>query len=123
MHGGVISNVLGPKTANSDQVYVLSLPSFRWFRASYTPINPRGGHTCHATNSSQMILIGGSDPTYSHSFLGDGDSYNAPSDPWPHGIGVLDMTTLKFKDSFQAQAGPYETPEVIKIYHNTEFVH
>lgn len=68
-----------------------------------------------------MILIGGGDPTYSYFFVGDSD--NAPSDPWPQGIGVFDMTNLKFKDSFQAQAGAYKTPEIIKIYHNIEFVH
>lgn len=122
IHGGVINNVLGPQTANSDQVYILSLPSFRWFRANYTSANPRGGHTCHATNSSQMILIGGSDPTHSTSFLGDGDVQNAPSDPWTQGIGVFDMTALTFKASYQAKAAPYKTPDPIKIYLSLESV-
>lgn len=120
IHGGVINGILGPQAANSDQVYVLSLPSFQWFRASYTSVNPRGGHTCQATNSGQMIIIGGVDPTYSRDFLGDGDALNAPPDPWPQGIGVFDMTALKFKDSYQAKAGAYQTPDIIKNYHSID---
>ncbi|MCJ1266829.1 hypothetical protein MMC22_006714 [Lobaria immixta] len=92
-------------------------------RASYSPVNPRGGHTCQATNSGQMIIIGGVDPTYSQDYLGDGDARNAPPDPWPQGIGVFDMNALKFKDSYRAKAGAYQTPDIIKNYHSIEFVH
>lgn len=121
IHGGAINHIYGPETANSDQVYILSLPSFQRFRASYTPVNSRGGHTCQATNSSQMIMIGGLDPKYSRKSLGDNDS--DPLDPWSQGIGVFDMTALKFKDSYQANVGAYKTPDIIKKYHSIEFVH
>lgn len=123
IHGGAINGILGPQTANSDQVYVLSLPSFQWFRASYTSVNPRVGHTCQATASGQMIIIGGVDPTYSHRYVGEADASNFPPDPWPQGVGVFDMTALKFKDSYQAKAGAYQTPDIIKNYHSIEFVH
>lgn len=69
-----------------------------------------------------MIMIGGSDPRYSRDFVEDIDYHNAPSDPWPQGIGVFDMTALKFKDSYQAKAGPYGTPDIIKNYHSVKFV-
>lgn len=118
----MINDVFGSKTANSDQVYILSIPSFRWFQASYTPVNPRGGHTCQATNSGQMIMIGGQNPRYSRHMLGDGDTQNAPPDPWPQGVGVFDMTSLKFQDSYRAKAGAYKTPDTIKTYHSIEFV-
>ena len=118
MHGGVINNVLGLQASNSDQVYILSLPSFRWFRANYTSAHSRGGHTCHIKNS-QMIMIGGQDPTYSQSWLGDVDSQHSPADPWLQGIGVFDMNALRFKDSYQAKAGAYETPDFIKSYYRT----
>lgn len=121
MHGGVIDNVFGPQTKNSDQVYVLSLPSFQWFRANYKPISPRTGHTCHATASGQMIMIGGEDPRYLGPDFGVLDN-KAPFDPWPQGFGVFDMTALRFKDSYQAKAGAYETPDIIKNYHRIEFV-
>ena len=115
VHGGVIDNVdvLNPQSSiqasNSDQMYILSLPSFRWFLGANTSIDSRSFHTCHATNSSQMIMIGGTDPTYLKK-----------KDPWPQGIGVFDMTALKFKDSYEAKAGPYKTPDVVKRYYNTE---
>ena len=115
MHGGVINNVFGSQASNSDQVYILSLPSFRWFRANYTSAYSRGGHTCHVTKS-QMIMIGGEDPTHCSRFLGDGDAIDAPADPWLQGIGVFDMNALRFKDSYQADARAYETSDVIKNY-------
>lgn len=68
-----------------------------------------------------MIMTGGLDPSHFHEFLGDSD--NLPPDPWPQGIGVFDMTALKFKDLYQANASAYETPEMIKKYHSIKFVH
>ena len=103
MHGGVINNVLGSQATNSDQVYVLSLPSFRWFRANYTAAHSRGGHTCHIKNS-QMIMIGGQDPTSCVNWLGDVDGQQLPAEPWLQGIGVFDMNALRFQDSYQAKA-------------------
>lgn len=50
-----------------------------------------------------MIIIGGTNHFMSHD-----------RDPWPQGIGVFDMTALNFKDSYQANAGPYKTPNIIK---------
>lgn len=105
-------------------MYILSIPAFRWFLAKYTPSIPRGGHTCHGTNTNQMILIGGVDPR-NHTFelvnqdLGDID----PKDPWQQGIGVFDMNSLEFKTSYQAKADPYQPAEVIREYYKVnEFV-
>lgn len=141
IHGGVVNDLLGSQASNSDQVYILSLPAFRWFRANYTASHSRGGytshsrgghtshsrggHTCHATNSSQIVMIGGQNPSYSQNILGDGDGspIQAPPDPWNQGIGVFDMTTLSFKDSYKANAKAYETPDVIKKYYSMKYVH
>lgn len=125
IHGGVVNDLLGSQASNSDQVYILSLPAFRWFRANYTASHSRGGHTCHATNSSQIVMIGGQNPSYSRNFLedGDGSPIQAPPDPWNQGIGVFDMTTLSFKDSYKANAKAYETPDVIKKYYSMKYVH
>ena len=123
MHGGVIEGNLGPQSTNSDQVYILSLPSFHWFRADYPSTHSRGGHTCHATNFNQMIMIGGSDPSTCLGFLGDGDAHNSLPDPWTHAIGVFDMTALKFKDSYQAGAPAYETPDIIKKHYSIRYVY
>ena len=107
---------MGSKTVKSGQVYILSLPSFRWFLANNITTHPRAAHTCHATNSNQMVIIGGMDPTYSL----DGLSDNHEKDPWTNGIGVFDMTAFRFKDSYQANAERYKTPEIIKIFYSIE---
>lgn len=107
VHGGIVENT---EALDSDQMYILSLPSFRWFRANYTSTHLRALHTCHATDSNQMIIIGGYNP----------NAKPEKKDPWSQGIGVFDMTTLEFKDSYEAKAGPYKTPDVIKRYYSTE---
>jgi hypothetical protein len=56
---------------------------------------------------SQLISIGG---RVSYDNL---DFYN---DPWPHGIGVFDLSTFDWKDEFDADAPDYVTPDVIKSY-------
>lgn len=118
MYGGIINYELGPRTPNSDQVYILSLPAFQWFKAIYPPGSSRALHTCHTTNTNQMIIIGGVDPSNDTIFSGSADSGSEPVDPWPEGIGIFDMTALKFKDSYEANAKQYETPELIKLFYN-----
>ena len=65
-----------------------------------------------------MIIIGGVDPSNDTIFSGSADSGSEPVDPWPEGIGIFDMTALKFKDSYEANAKQYETPELIKQFYN-----
>ena len=38
-------------------------------------------------------------------------------DPWPQGLGVFDITDLEWKDRYDASAGPYQTPEMVKQYY------
>lgn len=119
MYGGVINYQLGPRTPNSDQVYILSLPAFQWVQATYPPRFSRALHTCHSTkNTNQMIIIGGVDPTNDTAFTGSADTGAEPIDPWPEGIAIFDMTALKFKDSYESNAKQYETPELIKLFYN-----
>ena len=122
IHGGVVDYQPGPDTANSDQMYILSIPAFRWFSAKYTPSIPRGGHTCHGTNTNQMILIGGVDPRNETFELESAYYGDDPKDSWAQGIGVFDMTALKFKDSYQAKARAYQPAEIIREYYTVEFV-
>lgn len=105
--------MFGSQASDSDQVYVLSLPSFRWFHANYTSAHSRAGHTCHITNS-QIIMIGGEDPAH-----WDESDSKTLADPWLQGIGVFDIKSLRFKNSYQAKANAYETPDFIKKYYST----
>ncbi|MCJ1344868.1 hypothetical protein MMC31_003073 [Peltigera leucophlebia] len=64
-----------------------------------------------------MIIIGGVDPTNDTDWTGFADSGTEPRDPWAEGIGIFDMTTLKFKDTYESKAKPYEPPGVIKSFY------
>lgn len=114
---------MGPDGEKFDEVYVLSLPAFRWFSANSTSTSPRWAHTCHATTTRQMIMIGGTNPLYSFDYDANGDRGGEPQDPWEQGIAVFDMNTLKFKNSFQSRADPYEPPLVIQQYYNNRLVY
>lgn len=65
-----------------------------------------------------MIIIGGVDPDADP--VGAADGGDEPRDPWAEGIGIFDMTTLKFKDSYESKAKPYEPPEVIKSFYRNK---
>ncbi|MCJ1426962.1 hypothetical protein MMC29_004865 [Sticta canariensis] len=109
LHGGFVNNAYDAQAPTSSQIYILSIPSFRWFQANYTSTDSRAGHTCHIKNN-QIIMIGGQNPAYWNKLN---------EDPWLQGIGVFDMKSLRFKDSYQAKADAYETPDFIKQYYRT----
>lgn len=96
-----------------DELFILSVPAFRWFRANYSTSSfPRSSHTCHASKSTnQMIMIGGE---------GHGDCDMTSADPTNHGIAVFDMTRLAFKTSYQANAPVYEPPEMVQRYYSAD---
>ena len=110
---------MGPEGEKSDEVYVLSLPAFRWFQANYTSHSPRWGHTCHTTGTRQMIMIGGTNPLHSTYYDSNGDLGGEPRDPWDQGIAVFDMSALQFTDSYRSKADPYEPPYAIQQYYNS----
>jgi hypothetical protein len=88
-------------------VYLLSLPAFRWFKANATTEVRRASHTCNLIGKRQMISIGGRLPS-SRSHIG------LESDPWSSGIGIFDMTLLRWQDHYDAGAEIYDTAEVVK---------
>ena len=93
-----------------DEVYVLSLPAFRWFKADYPAQHPRFRHSCNVVGNRQMLSIGGQDPTniYNNTFT---------ADPFLQGLGIFDLTTMQWSDQYNADAEPYETPAVVKAWY------
>ena len=81
IHGGVVDIIMGQTGEKFDQVYVLSLFAFRWFRANSTTTFSRMAHTCHATDTRQMIMIEGTNPLFSTWPGVDGDQGGEPQDP------------------------------------------
>ena len=39
-------------------------------------------------------------------------------DPWPHSIGIFDLTDLVWKSEYDADADEYQTPDVIKQWYD-----
>ena len=62
-----------------------------------------------------MVVIGGLDPTEETD--GDREAFNASADPWTQGLGVFDMTSLQWKSSYTADAGPYMPANIIAQYY------
>lgn len=87
---------------------MLSLPSFVWFKADYTPQQNRYYHTCQVVGSRQMLTFGGID--WAQTIV--------QPDIFELGIGIFDMTAMQWSDSYDATAAKYETPTVIKDYIN-----
>ncbi|CAI0644745.1 unnamed protein product [Colletotrichum noveboracense] len=101
-HGKSIRNA-------TDDVYVLSLPSFVFFKANDSQSTRRLEQACVATGR-QMISVGGTDGRAWPSSLTD-------KDPWPQGIGIFDMMEMRWSDQYNASADPYESPDVVKNWY------
>lgn len=96
-----------------EDVYVLSIPGFVWFRVSTASAGgPRMGHECVLAGNRQMIVVGGINPEL------DIVAAHRDVDPWTNGIGVFDISTLSWNSKFDAQAEPYESPDVIKRWYD-----
>lgn len=124
IYGGHIASASGETQASDttaqrkrnielDEVYVLSLPGFVWMKADYTAANPRISHACNVAQR-QMIITGGLNPPSRNMT----DLYGS-QDVWNHGIGVFYLTAMEWKDSYDANAEPYITPNVVKSWYAT----
>lgn len=112
---GGFNGYFGPGNSNYTAVYVLSLPAFHWMRAGNTNTQPRAGHSCVAAgNSSQMIVIGGFDPSQ--------PNLNASAqipDPFAQGLGIFNMTSMIWQDHYDGGAIPYKSSNEIKQWYNS----
>ncbi|KAI0449191.1 hypothetical protein F5B21DRAFT_62696 [Xylaria acuta] len=109
LYGGVSDQLRD----TSPEVYVLSLPGFVFFKGP-TDAPPRSDHQCAVVGQGkrQMLSLGGVD--------GENRTFTAPTtaDPWPYGIGILDMTELKWTDSYDPDAPAYDSPTVAKEWYD-----
>jgi hypothetical protein len=99
------------QSSESDTIYILSLPAFRWTKTSFTNYPRRVGMQCQSAGNNQAICTGGANPE-------SVPLWNS-TDEWSQGLGVLDTTNLVLKDSYDASASPYAAPELVRrIYEN-----
>ncbi|KAL9585505.1 MAG: hypothetical protein Q9212_001489 [Teloschistes hypoglaucus] len=121
VYGGYNGN-LGFRAIPYDEVYVLSLPAFYWFKVDYPPQHPRDGHTCNAVGGSQIVTVGGQD---ANAKIGSGriddihkSALNSSTDPFAQGLAIFDMTTLTWSDHFSASSPPYAQSDVVRNYYS-----
>ncbi|KAF3931466.1 hypothetical protein ABW19_dt0203940 [Dactylella cylindrospora] len=85
-----------------NDLYILSLPSFRWIRRSWTSedIVPPGRvqHTCHVYGKNMVILGGATNKTDQCS--------------WDE-LNILDLTSLRWVTDYHFSRDQYEVPEVV----------
>lgn len=117
--GGAVNtafDLASPDDEGYKDVYIFSLPAFRWFKANATVDVRRASHICSVIGKRQMISIGGRLPS-SRRALG------REPDPWSSGIGIFDMTLLGWQYHYDADADAekYDTPDPIKRYYTTSY--
>ncbi|KAL8778999.1 MAG: hypothetical protein Q9213_007148 [Squamulea squamosa] len=87
----------------------------------YPPQSPRAGHTCNAVGGSQIISVGGVDtnPQISSGNLNDirQSIFNTTADPFAQGLGIFDMTSLKWADHYTANAPQYVQSDLVKSFY------
>ncbi len=110
-----------------DEVFVLSLPAFRWFRAPYAARRPRHAHTCHVVGQRHLLSVGGVDTTQDRPLAGGGGSALdlatfATRDPFPQGLGLFDITRLNWTTRYEANAAPYEQSAPVAAYYRNKCV-
>ncbi|KAK1454020.1 kelch repeat protein [Colletotrichum paranaense] len=113
LYGGISSKTDSTKTDGVyGDVYVLSLPGFVFFKAADSSV-PRADHACVvvAEGGRQMLSIGGVDGSQGFPKL------LTDPDPWELGLGIFDMTEMRWSDRYDSQAQPYESPDVVKQWY------
>ncbi|KAJ1324497.1 Rab9 effector protein [Microdochium nivale] len=99
-----------------DDLWVLTMPGFTWFKAGPTLLdNGAGGDrtftSCIAVNS-QLVVVG--------SVLKANTGKD--KDPWSQGIGVFDMTELKWRSSYDPALVNYDSPQAVQEYYRNRSV-
>ncbi|EHL02086.1 hypothetical protein M7I_2041 [Glarea lozoyensis 74030] len=105
--GGSDPNFFNNEATDLQNVYILSLPAFRWFKTPVV-VPARAGANCHVVRN-QMLTYGGWDPTTSSSY--------ASADSWTYGLGIFDTSSLTWGTAFNGSAEVYGTPEVVKRWY------
>jgi hypothetical protein len=110
---------LGARALPYDEVYVLSLPSFNWFKADYLAENPRHGLTCNHIGGGQIVTIGGLNTTQNGPDNLYQDVFNT-QDQFTQGLSVFDLNTMTWRPNYSAAQREYAPSEAIQQYYSTK---
>lgn len=110
---------LGDDSIPYDDLYVLSLPSFHWFRASYEALHPRHGLTCEHVGGGQVLAIGGVDTTQQIGSAGDTlfKGCFQTVDEHAQGLRVFDLGTMAWADGYVRNQTVYDQSSAVRGYY------
>lgn len=108
---------LGSSSIPWDEAYVLSLPSFHWFKADYQALRPRHGLTCEHIGGGQVLAIGGVDTTQNGPTSLYDDVFNT-QDTHDQGLAIFDMSSLSFTTGFKSNQTVYNLATDVQNYYN-----
>ena len=92
-------------------VWILTIPGFQWFRAPEADLEEGRAFTSCGSVGRQLIMVGGV------LSLGSGGWGVDDVDPWPQGVGVFDMTELKWKDEYSPMREEYISPMAVQEWY------
>ncbi len=92
-----------------DDAYVLSLPGFVWTKVPSQPSGKRSIASCISVGKRQVLSIGGTASGWTD------------QDPAPQGLLLFDMTDLKWKDSYDANAAAYQRATDLKTWYSNGY--
>ncbi|KAF5000252.1 hypothetical protein FGRMN_1884 [Fusarium graminum] len=102
-------NAWNTNTKSYGDVWALTLPAFRWFRADQKG-PARAMHGCAIVGNRQMISIGGNDNTESGGWR--------DKDPWQQGIGILDLPSMTWSEKYNANGAEYDSPQALRDWYS-----
>lgn len=92
--------------------YVLSLPGFVWHKIQApSGGGPRSNHQCVVVAGNKMLSVGGTNDN-----LRWPDTWTR-ADPFPHGLGILDLTELRWSSDYDSTYKAYKSPEVVRNWY------
>ena len=113
---------LGTASIPYDQIYILTLPAFHWIKVDYTPTHTRHALTCHPVGGGQILTIGG---VNSASEDNSGTIYQSTfddKDEYTQGLAIFDLSTLEWKDEYNANASPYTQSSLVRTFYSQKYV-
>jgi hypothetical protein len=103
LHGG-----RHPVDGTLSDIFILSLPGFEWFRIEDHNSTARHSHACTDIGHGQIVVSGGV----------NSDGGWKQQDNWHYGLGVWDMSAMRWSDGYDANADDYRTPEMIRSWYD-----
>lgn len=113
---------LGSRAMSLDELFVLSLPSFHWFKANYRASQPRHALTCEHLGGGQVLTIGGVDSSLYVQGSAYAGVYNT-RDPNAQGLALFDLSLMSFSSGgYVSNRTVYNLAPEVQSYYDNKWV-